>query len=94
MLQLSEDQKAAICKHRRHYIANITRLAKHRQQLLRQLQLPAVRLDTRQLEAAYCAEEGIIQQLQSCVNQENVLYLELLTQVGHGVSQLTPGVQP
>ena len=86
MIQLTEDQKAAICMQRRAYIVRMARIAHRRQRLLQQLQqAPAVKLNTCQLESSCDAEENIVQQLQSCTLEENMLYVELLGNVGRGV---------
>ena len=71
------------------YITKATRLAKQRRQLLQQLQqMPTVKLDGSQYEATRNAEEDILQKLEGLVTQENMLYVELLGNVGHGVSHV------
>ena len=90
MLQLTEAQEAALCKLRRDYIMNTSHVAKQQHQLQQRLQhLPSVKLNTAHLAASQEAQRQILLELDSCLIQDNALWLKFLQDVGHGVRACT-----
>ena len=86
-LGITEQQKDALYRLRRHYIVSMALVAKRRQQLLRQLQAAAeiVSLNNADTQARAKLEQHIQAQLHECTIQENRLFMAFMGALGHQV---------
>ena len=87
MLQYTADQKAAIFALRRKYITSMAHLSKNWQRLTQQMQSApeAACIDGLELAASHNAMDDITQQLQECVAQEHLLFVDFMKKFAHEV---------
>ena len=89
-LEITDDQKAALCQLRRGYVTKMALVAKHRRQLLEHLQFSCgtVSLSAVDTEARAKLEEHIKAQLHDCLVKENQLFVWFMGTLGHQVRPL------
>lgn len=91
VMQCSGSQKRALFAARRDYLTNLAIVSRWRQALLHKLQLATRRLGLSMYDLPHSCPivEGITQQLQQCIAQENEVFMCFHRAVGHGVCLAT-----